>query len=726
MRAWLTILLLAAPALGANEKAGPPRAETAASAAAETSTPASQRPVAPPPAGSHVAADKNNCILCHGEADLWEGPQRRLFISREQLGEDVHWKKGVNCHDCHGGNYDTQNVNQAHAKEDNFRAAPGEVRKYCAVCHKEQALELVKGVHDKAGEKNERGQGTPLGCDKCHGAASHHLLPAHDTRSAVFVDHQVKTCGGCHAENLESYVQSVHGQGLYKLGLLITAACADCHGAHGIYRAPDKRSTLHPTHVAATCGKCHRFIEERLQGSIHGNGSGPGGTAERAAPGGSMKQKPSCTSCHQGHDLPSPESSVFRLQVPNRCGNCHAELSKHYSLSVHGELTALGYAPAAKCSDCHGAHDILPTADPKSHLSADHRLQTCERCHPGATRNFLDFDPHADYTSPARDPVLYGVYVAFTTLVISVFGFFGLHCLLWFVRSLVEVIQHGRPKGLVPGGVAYERFGRFHRLSHTFMLVSFLGLALTGLPLKYSTYEWAKQLAHALGGFASTAVWHRIFGIVTMLCFVVYIVRLSQQYRAGRQQGQSRRRLVFGPDSPLPNLHDVVDFFKMIRWFVGLGPKPTFERWSYWEKFDFWGACADVVIIGSTGFILWFPNLFCSFLPGVTLNIAKVIHSTQALLATGFVFAIHFFNTHLRAEKFPADMSVLTGLVSEEEVQAERPAFFQRMLAEGKLEALRAPVPSRRRLWLVRLGGFAALVVGLGLLAGMVVAGIGG
>ena len=59
--------------------------------------------------------------------------------------------------------------------------------------------------------------------------------------------------------------------------------------------------------------------------------------------------------------------------------------------------------------------------------------------------------------------------------------------------------------------------------------------------------------------------------------------------------------------------------------------KPTFERWAYWDKFDFWGAIADVIIIGSTGLILWFPNLFCLFLPGVTLNIAKVIHSTQAV-----------------------------------------------------------------------------------------------
>ena len=126
----------------------------------------------------------------------------------------------------------------------------------------------------------------------------------------------------------------------------------------------------------------------------------------------------------------------------------------------------------------------------------------------------------------------------------------------------------------------------------------------------------------------------------------------------------------------------------MLRWFFGLGPRPGFDRWSYWEKIDFWGAIADTVIIGSTGLVLWFPNFFCGPLPGTTLNIAQVIHSTQALLATGFVFAVHFFNTHLRPDRFPADMSVLTGLVSEEEFKEDRPEYFERLRARRQAGGL--------------------------------------
>jgi len=394
-------------------------------------------------------------------------------------------------------------------------------------------------------------------------------------------------------------------------------------------------------------------------------------------------------------------------------------------MSIHGELTELGYGPAAECADCHGAHDIFAVDDPRSHVSPQNRVETCRRCHPYASANFARFDPHADYTDAARNPLIHGVYVAFMTLLISVFGFFGLHSLLWFVRSLIHVLVHGRPRGLVPGSTAYVRFVPFHRWSQAALLISFLALALTGLPLKYHHAAWAKQLAQALGGFDSTSFWHRFFAVTTFACFIIYVFRLGQQLFAGRKQGTSLVRLIFGPDSPVPNLRDLKDFFKLVRWFVGLGPKPTFERWTYWEKFDFWGACGDIVIIGFTGLILWFPNFFCSFLPGITLNIAKVIHSTQALLATGFVFAIHFFNTHLRAEKFPADMSVLTGLVSEQEMAEERNDYLERIRRQGELERQLAVVPSRGHLWTVKILGFVALGVGLALLAGMVLATLG-
>jgi cytochrome b subunit of formate dehydrogenase len=130
---------------------------------------------------------------------------------------------------------------------------------------------------------------------------------------------------------------------------------------------------------------------------------------------------------------------------------------------------------------------------------------------------------------------------------------------------------------------------------------------------------------------------------------------------------------------------DWKDFFAHIKWFFGKEPKSSFDRWTYWEKFDcfdvFWG----VAIIGSSGLILWYPAFFTQFMPGWVINIAHIIHSDEALLATGFIFSIHFFNTHFRIEKFPMDTVIFSGRVSKTELMHERKRWYDRLVATGKL-----------------------------------------
>ena len=124
--------------------------------------------------------------------------------------------------------------------------------------------------------------------------------------------------------------------------------------------------------------------------------------------------------------------------------------------------------------------------------------------------------------------------------------------------------------------------------------------------------------------------------------------------------------------------------------------------------------------------MLWFPNLFSMVLPGVSLNLAKIVHSEEALLATSFIFAVHFFGTHLRPEKFPMDMAILSGVIDEEEMREERPEFYDRMRREGKLNELRTTAASRGTLRAITTAGFVAVTVGLGLLVGILLAIFGG
>jgi len=581
-------------------------------------------------------------------------------------------------------------------------------------------------VHAHAGEKNEDGSGKLLGCDKCHGEDAHGMLPVRDSRSPVFLDNQVLTCGGCHPEHLESYRQTVHGKGLSESGLLVTAACADCHGAHGIYYAADKRSTLHSANVSATCGECHLFIQQRLEKSVHGGGSGPGGTTEKPPPGGKWRRKPSCTDCHQGHHLLRPGLAPFRQQLANRCGNCHPDLSSRYAMSLHGQLTQLGYEPAAKCSDCHGSHDILPVSDPQSRLAlGENRLQTCRQCHVYAVLNFTEFDPHANHEDAENYPALYFTYRAILTLFLFFFAFFVVHAFLWFLRAFVHTFQHGGHRTLVTGQSALILFEPIHRALYAVLMVSFLGLMLTGLPLKYSSHGWAQSLARGLGGFGSTSIWHHFFAVAAIFCCAAHLASGASKIVKLRRQKIAWRAILFGPDSPMPNRRDLKDMLGMSRWFLGLGPRPVFERWTYWEKFDYWAAYLAAGVIGISGLFLWYPNLFCTVLPGEALNVALTVHSELAILAASFVFIFHFFHTHFRPEKFPMDLSALTGMVSEAHLRKHRPEYVERLQQEGKLDEIRRTAPSSQRLRLAFMTGFLVFSVGLCLLAVILLASLG-
>jgi hypothetical protein len=146
----------------------------------------------------------------------------------------------------------------------------------------------------------------------------------------------------------------------------------------------------------------------------------------------------------------------------------------------------------------------------------------------------------------------------------------------------------------------------------------------------------------------------------------------------------------------------------------GGGPKPRFGWFAYWEKFDYWAVFWGMAIIGTSGYMMWFSSFFAQFLPGWLFNIALLIHADEALLAVWFIFAIHFFNGHLRPDKFPMDLVIFTGRESLEELEEARPAEYERLTEGRSFEAIQADGPP---LWLRNFGRIIGVVaVGTGFL----------
>jgi cytochrome b subunit of formate dehydrogenase len=255
----------------------------------------------------------------------------------------------------------------------------------------------------------------------------------------------------------------------------------------------------------------------------------------------------------------------------------------------------------------------------------------------------------------------------------------------------------------------FLRFSRLNRILHVTMILCFLSLALTGMTLKFSYTGWAVFLSHLFGGFESAGYIHRVAAFFMLTIFIVHVVDLV---RRKRKEFGTWRAFLLGPDSMVFNKKDVQDLIGNFKWFIGKGPRPQYGRWTYWEKFDYFAVFWGIFVIGSTGLMLWFPEFFTLLLPGWLINVATIIHSDEALLAAGFIFTVHFFNTHLRPEKFPMDIVIFTGRMPIEDLRVDKPDEYNALVKKGTLEDnLVEPYPVIV-IRTIRVFGWTALTIG--------------
>ena len=262
------------------------------------------------------------------------------------------------------------------------------------------------------------------------------------------------------------------------------------------------------------------------------------------------------------------------------------------------------------------------------------------------------------------------------------------------------------------------RFSLVHRILHAAIIVSFFALVATGTPLLFPDAAWAQVFMSFFGGTEGAGGIHRIAAVITFGYFFGHVIHLSVRIA----KSTDRKSFFLGPDTMVWRKKDAQDMAQMFRWFFSRGPQPQFDRWAYMDKFDYWGELWGIFLIGGTGLLLWFPTITSYFLPGWIFNVATVLHGVEALLAAGFIFSAHFFNIHLRPEKFPIDIVMFTGKATLEYMKDEHPLEYERLQREGRLEELIAPAPTETAKTWATVLGMIALAVGLSLIALMLYA----
>jgi cytochrome b subunit of formate dehydrogenase len=600
--------------------------------------------------GPKISNDE--CLACHNDASLSKdenGKQVSLGVDEAKFKASVH--SAFTCADCHS----------------DIKAVPHEgtpAKPVCATCHADQQTAYEHGVHAKAAAA---GNGSVAKCQDCHGNV-HEVLSFSDPKSKVARNNIPATCGACHGQKqvmesagmssapFTSYADSVHGKAV-KAGSGSAAVCTDCHGEHGILGAGDPKSPIAKLNVPQTCGKCHNNIEQQFVQSIHGQAIARGNWAA-----------PVCTDCHGIHSIKAPtdpRSAVASANVQNTCAACHGSVKlsaefgveggrvSSYLSSYHGMASRMGSNTVANCASCHGAHDILPSTDPRSTINHANLTKTCGQCHPGANEKFISFKVHA--AGPAKadfsSKVIAWISKFYIWMIVAVIGGMVLHNVVVFRKKMI-LRRTGQPRILF-------RMTLEQRIQHLLLLISFLTLVLTGFALRYPS-SW---LAMIFVNESVRRILHRSAGVVLIVVSLYHI-----WYLITKPDG---RRLL---KDMLPDWKDTTDARDAFRYYLGYSEqRPLFRRFTYAEKAEYWALVWGVFVMAMTGLMAWFKLAIGTVVPGWWVDVALTIHWYEAILATLAIVVWHLYGVIFDPDVYPMNWAWYDGKMSIEHYEHEHP-----------------------------------------------------
>ncbi|MHA2638799.1 MAG: cytochrome c3 family protein [bacterium JZ-2024 1] len=336
-----------------------------------------------------VPVKKIECLRCHsGMMGLWEGDPHEMARKKGN-------PRAPECTSCHG-KHDLKTWKRETG------ITPGEHRQnvtaFCSTCH--PSIQAPQQYHLWPKTSNEE-------CLRCHSNPEVQApqIDRHALQISVHREHLctychrdvVKTphipapkevdCGICHLPESALNQESIHGEAV-RMGIRAAAHCWDCHGAHNVFRKDEPSSSVYPTNLPDTCGKCHARPElaqkfgipvrnpvALYKLSIH---------YQKVREG---KPAANCNHCHGAHDilpLENPKSRIFKGSVPKTCGECHQTVYALYTRSIHWTGYLKGVKDAPVCNDCHTEHSIFSPQNPSSPVFSARIPETCTRCHESA------------------------------------------------------------------------------------------------------------------------------------------------------------------------------------------------------------------------------------------------------------------------------------------------------------------------------------------------------
>lgn len=520
----------------------------------------------------------------------------------------------------------------------------------CLECHEDK--ELTKDLPD--------GQPMSLFVDPAKLKLSAHgktqCAECHQDLTAKHPDDekaaQAVNCAACHEKQSKSFGASVHGIALGK-GSDTAATCKDCHGTHEVFPRNSVKSSIHHANLLKTCGACHGEQADDVAASVHGKAMIDGET-----------DAPTCIDCHSEHQIIGLAAPSSSFKTAETCSKCHANerINSRFGLptnrvntffeSYHGLATAGGSTLAANCASCHGYHRILSSKDPDSSIHLNNLLETCGKCHPGASSGFVGGRIHADEAASDEIGMVVNYWVKriYLMLIGLTVGILGLHNGVAWCR---KVAARRRAQG-----ETVIRMDRCQRVQHFLLMTSFIVLAVTGFALKFPN-TW---FAHLMGT-EDIRIWiHRAAGLVLMgsgAYHIYYVIFTTKGRRLLRDLW--------------PRWSDARDVATNVSHLAMGKTKAKFGRFGYPEKIEYWAVVWGTVVMGITGMAIWLKIDVTQWVPRWVIDVAVTIHYYEAILACLAIVIWHFYHVMFDPDIYPMNFAWWDGRVSKKWHEEEHP-----------------------------------------------------
>lgn len=555
----------------------------------------------------------NSCGECHTEI-------KNKYVTSEHYHAFKDGMLGApNCLHCH-----KNPVARVHTNEDTVAVKISQ-EKLCLSCHLDSpevrertaptAGFITMYEHSVHGSALNGGNTKAANCVDCHN--SHEVLKSTNDESPTFKLNIPTTCGECHEQISEVYLESIHGVALEK-GNFESPSCTDCHGEHNILKHDDPKSPV---------------AFQNLSREV-------------------------CSPCH---------SSV---RLSDKYG-INADRFETFSDSYHGLAIEGGSVAVANCASCHGSHNIKPSSDPTSTVHKANLVETCGGCHPGANENFTVGKIHIT-RQDEDEPIIYFIASTYITLIFVVIGLMLIHNIFDFFRK--SKIKKMKQRGLIReerhSHRLYLRMTVNERIQHATMAISFILLVITGFMLSYPNAWWVSHIRDlSSDAFVYRSLIHRISAVIMVAISLYHIYYVSFTVR-GRQLIKDL----------LPRYKDIRDAIDVAKFNLGFSKdKPKLDRFSYIEKAEYWALIWGTIVMTVTGIVMWFDNTFMGILTKLGWDIARTVHYYEAWLAFLAIVVWHFYFVIFNPDAYPMNLAFWKGTITEEEMAEEHPLELERI-----------------------------------------------